>query len=217
MFYEKEPDYTLLRFGDVIKGFFNFIPEINDPIIPETLYESKLQMRITMPKFSVIVTPCCNIEEKTISLAPLLDIPVKYFSSPAIRKDFTLLNTEIDKQTIIPPHVWEGLPEEKKEENKKEGRLFTYLNLFFYAENELFKRYQVKKTVKKDEIEYETQYKMIDFKTIYQLNCEYIIRKDIGDKILKSKCLELSENSRIDLRKKIAHYFGRIPKEEEIY
>ena len=55
---------------------------------------------------------------------------------------------------------------------------------------------------------------MIDFRNIYKLSCEKIITPK--DAPLESKCLQLSIQARSDLRTKIADYYARVPKEDEI-
>ena len=60
----------------------------------------------------------------------------------------------------------------------------------------------------------ETKYYMIDFKNIHKLNCDKINSPE--DAPLQSKCLQLSVQTRSELREKISNYYARIPKEDLI-
>jgi hypothetical protein len=60
------------------------------------------------------------------------------------------------------------------------------------------------------------KHRMINFKTIYRVNCKYIVKPNIptDEAVLGSIVLQLSIETRNLLRQKMAHYFGNPPPED---
>lgn len=56
----------------------------------------------------------------------------------------------------------------------------------------------------------------IDFKKIYRVHCGGINENTIEKEVLECKKLELSVETRNNLRHKMAHYFGDVPKEDQV-
>jgi hypothetical protein len=79
MFYVKNSFDNVLRFGDVIKGFQFFIPNFEE--LPD-IVDSNIKIEITKSSYFVVITPCCSIENGSISLTPLKQIRYQFFSNP---------------------------------------------------------------------------------------------------------------------------------------
>lgn len=205
MFYQKEID-NALRFGDVLMGFILTSPNIENPGSVKT-YE----IAIKLPPYCVVLSPCCSIGHKVISLSPLIEIRPSFFNNPYFEEDLTRINRKMEPQQAVPPHVWEKFPPEVKQERLKEGYGYSLLDVFIYEKNNLFPKYTVNRRRKN----IETNYFMIDFKNVYKVNCDRIISAKNAP--LDTKCLQLSIQTRSELRDKIAYYYARIPKEDRIF
>jgi len=208
MFY-KEGNDNVLRFGDILKGYVLTTPNIVEPIL--TISNTGYNIEIDLPFFSVVITPCCSIGQKTISLTPLIKLPSAFFKNPYLSEDFTRINREMEPKQSVPPDTWKILPEEEKQKRLKEGNAYACLELFVYEKNDLFPKYSIYINKQKN---IETNYYMIDFKNIYKLNCEKINTPE--DAPIDSKCLQLSNQVRNELRDKISYYYARVPKEDKI-
>lgn len=213
MFYTENPSNTL-RLGDIVTGYITVVPNQKEPIrnnFPDYYLDIK------HPNYLVVLTPCCSIGEKTLSVAPLMTIldakRKKFFQNPFFKEDMTLINY---------PHTlqeWKDLGHEDVTDVEKSGKkLYTYDNLFIYAEDLRLKSYNVE--VRKEE--FESRYYMIDFRNISKIRCDCIVSENdkaknydvLLEKAMKSKILELSISSRSSLREKLAYYYRRPPKED---
>ena len=69
----------------------------------------------------------------------------------------------------------------------------------------------------KEVINFKTRYYMIDFKDIRHIKCTKVLEseKDTDKDILKSIVLQLSDNSREELRNKMGYYFARPPEKSK--
>lgn len=92
----------------------------------------------------------------------------------------------------------------------KEGDAYAFLDLFIYERHVLLPEY----TVHRKEGNVTTRYHMIDFKNSYKIDCDRINSPE--DAPLNKKVLQLSIESRSELREKITKYYSRIPKEDII-
>src|SRR3972149_10801391 len=106
MFYEENVDESL-RFGDVVKGFIITTPNINKPF--STMISEDYSIEINMPTFSVVVSPCCSIGEKIISLTPLIKLRNTFFDNPFFQDDLTRINRQMEPENTLPPDVWKKL------------------------------------------------------------------------------------------------------------
>lgn len=210
MFYEQKCDNSL-RFGDVIRGYININTTIKAPILDQKCLNEGYTLDIGLPEFCVVLTPCCSIGNETISLTPLIKVPKSFLSNPYFAEDLTHINRRMMPQQTIPPTTWESFSNSEKEDRLKEGFVYAYLWLFIYKENDLFMPY----TINTKEGKIETKYYMIDFRNIYKINCNKIISPEKSP--LESKCLQLSIQTRSELRDKISYYFGRPPEEDQIF
>lgn len=211
MFY-KEEIKKILRFGDILKGYILASSKIVEPN-----FHSDFKIDVKVPDFCVVLSPCCSIgirqpgDDSIISLSPMVQVYSGFYDNPYFRADLTRINREMLPEQSVSPRVWGGLSPEEKEKRLKVGKTLAFVDLFIYEENELFLEYTVPR---RDEEDIKTRYYMIDFRNTYNLNCEKIVNpKDFP---LESKCLQLTEDTRKDLRYKIANYYSRVPKEDKI-
>ncbi len=208
MFY-KEGNDNVLRFGDVLKGYVLTTPNIEEPIL--NISNTGYNIEIDLPFLSVVITPCCSIGQKTISLTPLIKLRNAFLKNPYLSEDFTRINRAMEPKQSVPPDTWNNLPEEQKQKRLEEGNAYAFLELFVYEKNDLFPEYSIYINKQRN---IETNYYMIDFKNIYKLNCEKINTPE--DAPIDSKCLQLSNQVRNELRDKISYYYARAPKEDKI-
>lgn len=209
MFYEEHMD-NALRFGDIIKGFVLATPDIKQPFIGTINNLYKIDIEI--PIYSVVLSPCCSIGDKMISLSPLINLYGTFFNNPFFVDDLTLINKKMKPEYAFPPDVWERMPGEKKQEYLAQGdEVYAFVELFIYKNHDLLPSY----TINRRQGNIETNYYMIDFRNIYKLKCDRIIKPDNAP--LESKCLQLTIQSRSDLRDKISAYFARIPLEDQMF
>ena len=204
MFYKQIMD-DMLRFGDVLKGYTLAASNIEEPNLSKNYI-----VDINLPSYCVVLSPCCSIGEKTISLSPLIELRGSFFDNPYLYEDITRINLKMQAEQSVSPKIWDNLPYEEKQKRLYVGYAYGFVDFFVYEKNDLFSRYTVNR---KDE-NVETNYYMIDFRNIYKLSCEKIITPK--DAPLESKCLQLSIQARSDLRAKIADYYARVPKEDEV-
>jgi len=205
MFYSENFTPNKLRFGDVIKGYIESLPVIDKPFCNSQQKEYKYSIESSLSEFSVIMTPCCNIENKIVSLTPLCKIPKTLFRNPYFVKDFTILNREIEPEKTLPPNNWLELNQEEKEKRLSKGLQYAFNYFFFYKEYDLLPEYDVQISGNN----YKTRSYLIDFRHIYPSKCEGITKEKIHEEILCSKFLELDVYTRKELRDKLANYYGR--------
>ena len=209
MFYEKKKE-PVLRFGDVLRGYVSAVPRIREPIIATVSEPHEYIVDIKLPRFCVVVSPCCSIGESTICLTPVIPLRGAFFDNTYFLEDLTRINHKMKPEQAVPRQKWEDFSAGEKQRRLGEGHTYTFLELFVYEGHELFPKY----TINRKRGNVETNYYMIDFRNTYKLHCEKITTPK--DAPLESKCLQLSIQTRSELRDKIAFYYGRIPKEDEI-
>lgn len=204
MFYYGKLD-NALRFGDILKGYVLVSSDIKDP-----KFINEYVINVNVPSFSVIISPCCSIGDKSISLTPLIKVRKTFFDNPYLSNDLTRINRKMKPEEAFPPHVWEGFPPEEKDKRLNEGEGYAFLDCFIYDKNEIFPEY----TINRREGNFNTNYYMIDFRNIYKINCDKII--NATNSPLENKCLQLSIQTRDELRNKLSYYYWRPPKEDLI-
>ncbi len=208
MFYNDTLD-PVLRFGDILKGFIKTEPIFNNPILN---LEQKIQynIKISIPKFSVVLTPCCSIGPSIITLTPLIQIHSSFMKNPYFAKDITRINRliELPKNKFVPDD-WEKLDEDERLKHITQGKSYSNLKYFIYGEDENLEPYVLKRK--------DIGYYMIDFTRSYHIICNNIKKEGKTEgNLLDSKVLQLSIESRDQLRSKIAEYYSRIPEEDKI-
>lgn len=210
MFYAEETD-KYLRFGDVVRGYILPNTTIKEPILSFKSESHNYTIDVEMP-YSVVLTPCCSIGESMISLTPLIKVRSNFFNNPYFAEDLTRINRLMKPQQSLSPDELEKFSPEEKQRFLAKKINYALLNYFIYEENERFKKYTLRKR--------EIKYYMINFKNIYTMNCAMIKRpkelKPEDAPVMESKVLQLSIQTRSELRAKIAYYYSRIPEEDEI-
>jgi hypothetical protein len=208
MFYENIDKYDqALRFGDVIQGFTECTPIINNPHLQKSI---DYQIEITNKNFYSILSPCCSISDKIISLAPLMVLRNSFFNNEYLVEDLTRINKKIPAKFSLPNDAWQKMcPEEKQERLSKEDG-FVFNEIFVYQKSDLYKEYIIHK--KNGNIV--CNHLMIDFRNIFKVKCEKIINPN--ESPLECKVLQLSKETRALLREKIIFYYSRVPKEDII-
>jgi hypothetical protein len=205
MFYSAQTSGAL-RFGDIVTGFVSTTPVIRAPFV-STLPDA-YNVEVTQPRFSVVLSPCCSISNKTISLTPLVQVRAALLKNPYFREDLTRINRQMSPEQAVPPEVWEKLDQEEKQKRLHEGITYAFGELFVYAGHDILPKYHVHRK----EGSFEINTYMIDFQAAHKVDCEKIVTP--VNSPLEAKCLELSRETRAQLRDKIAAYFTRVPREE---
>lgn len=212
MAFYSEQRGNFLRFGDVVRGYVSTCPIIKGPVTSPAHINNGYKIDVEIAKYSVVVTPCCSIEDHMICLTPLIKLRKDFMKNPYFVEDFTIINREIEPQKCYPPDEWEKMDSVEKEEVLARSRQYTLLYLFVYEENEIFDKYELRRK--------EIRQYMIDFRNISTIRCDMIKRAEyMGTEdlpILESKCLQLSDKVREELREKMAYYYSRPVEKEEI-
>jgi hypothetical protein len=208
MFYQDGFDQAM-RFGDIVKGYI-----LTNAMLEQPCWEAQpdyYTINISAPQFSAIMTPCCSIEDKTIVLTPLIQVYPTFFDNPYLVEDLTRANRIMSLQQAVPPYVWEQLDEEEKRRRLAEGITYAFPNLFMYERHDSLPEYTVHRKRGNDVV---TNYYMINFKNLYKVHCEKI--RSPTDSPLESKYLQLSVETRAELRIKLARYYSRVPQEDQL-
>ncbi len=208
MFYCKKFNPKELRFGDVIVGQHLYSLDLNDK---SSVKDFKL--KVNLHKYDVVLTPCCSIRDNNIIVTPLIPIQTKFFLNPFFEEDLLRINKINKPHNYIPPQEWERKSDEEKNEISAREECYTLTDLFIYDRNDLFDSYPLVKynpqTNEKTKIY--TNYYMIDFKNVYNIKLDTNNKSD--NYLTKSKVLELSRETRIDLNHKLKAFY-RIAEED---
>ena len=207
MFYQDGFDRAL-RFGDVVRGFV-----LTNAMLKKPSREAHLDdyvVNISWPQFSVVMTPCCSIADKMMVLTPFVQVPSTFFDNPYLLEDLTRANRIMSPRQAVPPHVWETFDDEQKQRRLAVGHTYAFKNLFVYDKHESLPPYTLHRKVGN----VDTNYYMIDFKNLYKVHCDKIISPT--DSPLESRYLQLSVETREQLRVKVARYYGRVPEEDQL-
>lgn len=215
MFYTDNPNLNTLRFGDVVQGFIGAVPVIENPLNNKSLEGYKYQIKSFIPEYSIVMTHCCSIGRGTLALAPLRKIHHKILMNKLNSEryiDFTELNRKIEVKKIFPKNRWDQYTTDKQKiEYEMQGKIWNYIDFFFYDKHDFFKKYKIELNKEKF---LATNFYVVDFKDIYNIECYKIQKKEIAKDILNSKLLELSESTREEFKVKIAMYFSRQAEED---
>ena len=207
MFYEQEMEKTF-RFGDVLKGYITTTPNITAPLLRQEL--PLYSIEVTINKFYVILSPCCSIGDKMISLAPLIKIKNSFIKNPYLEEDLTRINRKMQPKQSVPPAVWDKFSPEEKQKRLTVGQTYSLVEHFVYGENIVLPSYELDL---KDQNNISTGYYMIDFRDIFKTRCDAINRAE--DAPFEAKVLQLSIQARGELYDKISFYYnGRNPDDD---
>jgi len=229
MFYTDVTEQRL-RFGDVLKGYLSTTPTIIEPFAERN---EAYNIDVRLPDFCVVMDPCCQIGGGSISLTPLIQVRSYFWDVPYFFEDITRINRVMSPRLAIHPHKWNELTSQEKMELINATPQHGYLRFFVYEENDAFPPYNVSRDLRYEEkidradqlptyeerrekLEFQTKYYMIDFKSVHHLNCKKISRPDkpLDSKIQNSKILQLSIRTRNELRDKMSFYYGNPPDED---
>lgn len=190
------------RLGDVLKGFITVSPRIKEPLLGENT--RSFDISVEYPQYSVILSPCCSIGESKICITPLIRVRKDFFKNPYFAEDLTRINKRMRPELASAPAKWAALTAEQRAERQSKDYVYTMIDLFIYDSHDYFKAYEIR--VPGGDV-ISTRCYMIDFRSIYKVDCEKI---ETPDKVpIEAKCLQLSETTREDLRAKIAYYYTR--------
>jgi hypothetical protein len=220
MFYvESHSDF--LRMGDVVSGYISLFPDIEEPIKDKVV---GYHVIAELPELLVIITPCCSIGDKQVSVVPLEPMRrrANLFEVEYLKDDMTRINRKMEPQKTFTPNKWkEKMPEEKLAIINTPID-YQYHEFFVYASDGKLPKYTI--NLSKD-ASFESDYYFIDFRKITKVKCNCIISPDDEknftsekkDKSLSTKLFELHPKIRQELRCKISNYYHRIPEADEPY
>jgi hypothetical protein len=209
-FYKEEID-PVLRFGDVLTGYVAITPKIRQPNHPASIPILDWDINVSYPEFLVVLSPCCSIEDNLICLAPLIKVQNTFLKNPYYKEDLTRVNRKNEPQNAFIPSKWDEKSPLEQQQLRSKGLSYALLNYFVYDQHPLLPIYTV--TIRGETLE--IRYYMVDFRMMYNLKCKKIIKPDNAP--IETKCLQLSIQTREELRLKIAHYFGRPAEEDRSY
>lgn len=203
MFYKMPLDQNKLRQGDVAAGLISFgaiaYKFLSGNDICE--FDSKPCFGIDLRfNYNVVMTPCCQIKKVDyISFCPLYPVSKKITNlrnKEYLNEDPVRINAPVPADKCVSDYYWnEKLTEEQRQMRIQKGKQYTYLRFFVFQKH-------------KDIL---GENMAIDFSDIFCIR-----RKDLGDfleKILPVKVLQLSDDTRGNLRQKLIKYFSN-PEED---
>ena len=205
MFYE-EKQSKALRFGDILPGFVFVEAEIADP-----KNQQSYKIDVKNHSFCVVMTPCCSIRNKVLSITPLSKIRSAFFDNPYFADDLTNINRIMKPEQAVAPRIWESFPPEVKAKRLKEGETYAFPDVFIYGRHDRLPSYSLYSVGKREDIY--TNYYLIDFKNICTINCDKVNTPE--DSPYDMKVLELSTQVRNELRNKLGDFFKRTPIEDK--
>lgn len=110
-------------------------------------------------------------------------------------------------EQAVPPKAWENMGGEEKASRLSAGDAYAFTENFVYAPHELIPVETVGKNRDK------TGARMIDFRDAFTVRADDI--NTPANSPVETKLIQLSIESRRELRMKLAHYFARVPKEDK--
>lgn len=185
-----------IRQGDIFEGLVNIGITSLKFLTPDMLNKEHTPCFSVNLGFSyaTIITPCCDIQKRDyLAFCPLIPLQDKVRQNEFFNKDPTRLNTKVKPENMVPKLAWDRFTDEEKTKRAKTGKRYAFVhNFVFETREDIFSNYMV-----------------IDFNCIFNIS-----RKPLGGKnelLLPSRILQLSSESRRDLRLKLANYYFRNP------
>jgi hypothetical protein len=163
-----------------------------------------LRISVTRPQYFAVMTPCCNIELKSVSLAPLEEVRESILKHPRLLQNLAVINSQYLPKDAFTPEEIDKMDADKQAELATLPVVYSYLECFVYEPNGLFPLYEVKR---KKQTWSNLQHRMVDFKSIFRVECSLIEREQ--DAPAGVKVSELTVETRSQLRDKLTYYFGR--------
>jgi len=196
-----------LRFGDLVAGFTLTVPHLNAPHPPSSVLDYRIE--VSHPQYAAIISPCCSIGDSTILLSPLIQVMKSWYDNPYFSDDLTRINRVMKAEQSVSPSRWESLtPEEKAQRLAVHKPSYVYVEYFIYAPHPLLPTYECKRHGNVSRI----GHYMVDFRKLFKVDCPEI--RSATACPLQVKQIQLSRESRAELRDKLTFFFGRIPKED---
>jgi len=212
MFYEEKSPDPNLRFGDVVRGFVIAEPNMKPAPAADSQPES-YKVEILQPRFAVVLTPCCSIGDKRLTLTTFLPIHRDWLKNPYFLEDLTNLNRVVPPEKAIPPEKLATMSDEEKEQRldrSKPGGAFVHVEFFVYAPHPHLGEYSRTLCGEKHEIGHWA----IDFRRLYNVSCDEVVKPERTP--VRVKVLQLSVDARDELRHKMLKYFSRKAEEDMI-
>jgi hypothetical protein len=195
-----DPPTKGLRFGDVVTGFQHPTVRIDTPNSAVDL-----KIRVTQPQYFAVMSPCCNIELNAFSLAPLIQVrDAILLNYPPLRANLSLINVPFPPKDSFTEDQIAKMNQAKQAELLSQSAQYSFLDCFVYEPNGLFSAYEVKR---KEQTVPNIQHRMVDFKSIFRVECLLIERDHEAPTGVKVS--ELTVTTRAQLRDKLTFYFGR--------
>jgi hypothetical protein len=115
-------------------------------------------------------------------------------------------------QQAVSPEIWQKLPDEQKQRRLSFGTelAYAFADSFVYSSHPLLPTYTLKTRAGNQT----TGHYMIDFRRIYRIECRKVGNPKQSP--WEAKILQLSIDTRDELRLKLAKYYSRIPREDEV-
>ena len=210
-FYTNNPT-DCLRLGDVVSGFSIATPS-SDRLVKTDDTPHNLVITVVRPRYLVVMTPCCSIENGVVVLAPLANLRPAFFQNPHFVQDLARINRKVHPKDSVPPISWDALTPEQKAVKLNLDPGYVFLDCFVYEPHDFLPRY----SVKKGKMAWETEHYMVDFKAMYRFECKMIRRENKNTPVPDgcNKLLELTAAARKELRDKLTYFFSR-PADEDL-
>jgi len=206
MSYELIAPDKAYRLGDIVEGFVLGAADLDSPSIAPMDY----QIRITLPRFAAVLTPCCSVGQKTLSLAPLVKVNPRFFENGYFAADLARINRPMWPKETVSEALWNRLPEDERQRRLGASLDFAVVEIYIYEPNDFLPAYAVTHHGSSISV----QHYMIDFRSAHRVDCKQVVKPNQVP--LGAKLLQLSRDSRGELREKLGNYFARIPKEDEV-
>jgi hypothetical protein len=213
MFYDPNPS-GILRLGDIVQGFpltatgFSLAPDGSQP--------EDFRVEVRQPPFAAVLSPCCSIGSSTVLLSPLLTIERGWFANDYFVLDFTNLNRPMTAEQALPRDKWDKLTPDEREKRLdvgKPGGSYAYLEQFIYAPHDLLPVYHVRWKGEDKQV----GHYMVDFRRTYKVECPHIsYPQNERSPVARMKRLQLSVESRGQLRDKLSYFYGNPPSEDAV-
>jgi len=199
VFYSPDIGSTF-RMGDIVRGFVLGTACQSEPSVGVCDY----QVNLRSPNFAVILTPCCSMGDKTLTLAPLVRINPKWRENPYFSSDLTNINREMLPEQTMSPATWQKLGDNERKRRLERGRGYALVEWFIFPPHPTLGTYTLKDTT--------FGYFAIDFRSAHRVECEAVVStKQVP---ITAKVLELEIGMRNELRNKVSFYYGRVPQED---
>jgi hypothetical protein len=147
--------------GDVVEGFALGTSRMSSPA---ELQEFSVDVRV--PRFSVVLTPCCSIGDGMIALAPLDHIRLGWLTNPYFAEDLTRINAEMPPERSVSAEVWARLDEEERQRRLDSGEGYGLREYFVFAPHPTLGKYKGKR----GSAEIDVEHWAVDFRALQRVD-----------------------------------------------